>query len=118
MPASQTLYKDRVAETTNTAGTGTLTLAGALTDFQSFNTAFVTGTRVYYTIQGGVDWEVGTGVFTSPSTLTREVVFDSSNAGALVNLPAGGHTVFCDFPAQSIADVGFALAVAQHLLVR
>lgn len=116
MPASRTLYKDRVWEQTNTTGTGTLTLAGALTDFQSFNTAFVTGTRVYYTIQGGVDWEVGTGVFTSPSTLTREVVFDSSNAGALVNLPAGGHTVFCDFPAQAIADIGLTLEMIAHLV--
>lgn len=116
MSASRNLYKDRVWEFTDTAGTGTLTLAGALTDFQSFATAFVTATRVYYTIQGGVDWEVGTGVFTTPNQLTREVVFDSSNAGALVNLPAGGHTVFCDFPAQVIADIGLTLAMVAHFV--
>jgi hypothetical protein len=118
MPASQTLYKDRVAETTATTGTGTLTLGGALVDFQSFATALTTGTRVYYTIQGGTDWEVGTGVFTSPSTLTRETVFDSSNAGALVNLGNFTHTVFVDFPAQSIADIGLTLALRQVMTPR
>lgn len=118
MPAIRSLYADRVQEQTNTTGTGTLTLAGALTDFQSFASAFVTGTRIYYTIQGQTDWEVGTGVFTSPSTLTREVVFASSNAGALVNLPAGGHTVFCDFPAQSISDIGLTLAMIGRRIPR
>jgi hypothetical protein len=118
VPTVQALYADRVAETTATTGTGTLTLGGALQDFQSFNSAFPTNQRVYYTIQGGVDWEVGTGVFTSPSTLTREIVFSSSNAGALVNLPAGGHTVFCDFPAQAIADIGLTLALRQVITPR
>ena len=38
------LFADRVAETTATTGTGTLTLAGALSaQYQAFSAAFATG---------------------------------------------------------------------------
>jgi hypothetical protein len=118
VPTPGLLYKDRVHETTATTGTGALTLGGAVQDFQSFNTAFVNGQDVYYTIYGGVDWEVGKGTFTSPSTLSRDQVFDSSNAGALVNLPAGTHFVFCDLPALSICDRGMSISMSMHMMPR
>jgi len=110
MPTTGALYADRVVETTATSGTGALALGGALAPFyQTFNSAFPTNHRVNYCIFGGSDWEVGSGVFTSPSTLTRDTVFASSNGGALVNLAVGQHTVFCDLPAEAIADVGTTL---------
>jgi len=90
---------DRVKDTTNTTGTGTLTLAGAVAGFVAFSTAFNNPTIVYYTIEGGTEWEVGIGTFTT--TLTRDTVLASSNAGALVNLSAGTKTVFVTIPGQS-----------------
>jgi hypothetical protein len=98
-------YADRVQETTTTTGTGTVTLAGAVSDFQAFQTAFPTGTRVFYAIAGGTDWEVGSGTLVTATTLSRDVVYGSSNAGALVNLAAGSKSVFCDLPAVAIADI-------------
>ena len=84
-------YADRVQETSNTGGTGTLTLAGAVVGYQSFTSAFVTGQTVYYAMTDGVNWEVGKGTFTAAGpTLTREQVFSSSNAGALVNFRQTG----------------------------
>src|SRR5579864_355845 len=96
-------YADRVQETTTTS-TGTVTLAGAVTGYQAFSSAFVDQQTVYYTITDGTNWEVGSGTYTlSGTTLSRDTVFASSNAGALVNFPAGTKNVWCDFPAVAIA---------------
>jgi hypothetical protein len=92
---------DRVRETTTTTGTGTVTLAGAVTGFQTF-AAIGNGNTTYYTIagQGTAEWEVGIGTYTSAgTTLARNTVLASSNAGALVNFSAGTKDVFCDYPA-------------------
>lgn len=92
---------DRVKETTTTTGTGTITLAGAATGFQSFS-AIGNGNSTYYTIylQGGSEWEVGIGTYTSSgTTLSRDSVLSSSNSGSLVNFSAGTKDVFCDYPA-------------------
>ena len=104
-------YGDRVVETTTTTGTGTITLAGAVASYQAFQTAFAVGTRVYYTIYGGTDWEVGSGVLATSTTLSRDLVLASSNAGALVSLAAGTHTVFCDVPAAAVADIAMTLSM-------
>jgi hypothetical protein len=92
---------DRVRETTTTTGTGTVTLAGAVTGFQTF-AAIGNANITYYTIagQGTSEWEVGIGTYTaSGTTLSRDTVLASSNAGALVNFSAGTKDVFCDYPA-------------------
>lgn len=92
---------DRVRETTTTTGTGTVTLAGAVTGFQTF-AAIGNANITYYTIagQGTSEWEVGIGTYTSSgTTLSRTTVLASSNAGALVNFSAGTKDVFCDYPA-------------------
>lgn len=97
------LVADRVAETTTTTGTGTVTLAGAKAGYQAFTTAFTTGAKVYYCITDNTDWEVGVGTFTTAgTTLSRDSVFASSNAGAAVNWGAGSKDVFCTAPTQTI----------------
>jgi len=95
------VVRDRVNETSTTTGTGTFTLAGAVTGFQSF-AAIGDGNTTYYTIvlQGGSEFEVGLGTYTSSgTTLSRDVVLSSSNSGSLVNFSAGTKNVFCDYPA-------------------
>ena len=96
---------DRVQETTNTTGTGTLTLAGAVTGYQSFNTAIGNGNTCYYTITNGTDWEVGVGTFTSSgTTLSRDTVFSSSAAGAKIAVTTGS-VVFSGYPAYAATPV-------------
>jgi hypothetical protein len=93
---------DRVKETTTTTGTGTLTLLGASTGFQSFSAIGNTNTT-YYTIaaQTGTEWEVGIGTYTSSgTTLARTTVISSSNSGSLVNFSAGTKDVFVTYPAS------------------
>ena len=98
--------KDRVKETSTTTGTGDFTLAGAVSQFQSFNTAFGTNVRFYYCIQGqtGTEWETGEGYLSASTTLVREDIFGSSNSNAVVNFSAGTKDVFCTLIANEIAD--------------
>lgn len=92
---------DRVRETTTSTGTTAVTLAGAVTGFQSFS-AIGNANTTYYTIagQGTSEWEVGIGTYTASGTsLSRDTVLSSSNSGSLVNFSAGTKDVFCDYPA-------------------
>jgi hypothetical protein len=69
-------FYDRVKESTTTVGTGTATLLGASTGFQSFAVVGNANTT-YYCIadQGGANWEVGIGTYTfSGTTLARTTV--------------------------------------------
>ena len=93
------IVKDRVKETTATTGTGTVTLAGASTGFQSFS-VIGDGNTTFYTLVSGNDWEVGVGTYTlSGTTLSRDLVLESSNAGSAITL-AGTSDVFCTYPAE------------------
>jgi hypothetical protein len=92
---------DRVQETTTTTGTGTVTLAGAASGYQTF-AAVGDGNSTYYTIAGqsGSEWEVGIGTYTaSGTTLSRTTVISSSNSGSLVTFSAGTKNVFVTYPA-------------------
>lgn len=93
-------YKDRVRGTTLTTGTGTLTVLAAPTGFQGFNT-ITSGQQVYYCCKLNADWEVGIGTVTigADTLLARNTVLGSSNAGALVNFPAGTKEVYTVVPA-------------------
>ena len=99
---------DRVKETTTTTGTGTVTLLGASTGYQSFS-AIGNGNTTYYTIagQGTNEWEVGIGTYTSSgTTLSRDTVLSSSNSGSLVNFSSGTKDVFVTQPAERTVYVG------------
>ena len=103
---------DRVQETTTTTGTGTVTLAGAATGYQTF-AAVGDGNSTYYTIEGGTEWEVGIGTYTSSgTTLSRTTVISSSNSGSLVNFSAGSKNVFVTYPASLAVPEGKAVVLA------
>lgn len=101
---------DRVRETTTTAGTGTVTLAGAVIGFQTF-AVIGNGNTTYYTIagQGTSEWEVGIGTYTSSgTTLSRDTVLANSlGTTAKINFSAGTKDVFVTYPAgRSVYEDG------------
>jgi len=96
------VLKDRVKETSTTTGTGTFTLAGAATGFQSFS-VIGDGNTTYYCIVDSAAgaWEVGIGTYTSSgTTLSRDTVLESSNSGSAVNFGSGNKDVFVTYPAE------------------
>jgi len=98
---------NRVKETTTTTGTGTVTLLGASTGYQSFS-AIGNGNTTYYVIAGQTtsEWEVGIGTYTSAgTTLSRTTVLSSSNSGSLVNFSAGTKDVFVSYPASKSVNL-------------
>jgi hypothetical protein len=102
---------DRVRETTTTTGTGSVTLAGAYTGFQTFSAAVGNTNSTYYTIAnvGSGEWEVGIGTYSSGGNLlSRTTVLASSNGGSLVNFGAGAKDVFVTQPAERALYVASA----------
>jgi hypothetical protein len=115
---------DLVQETTNTTGTGTLTLAGAVAGpFQSF-AAVGDGNTTYYAITSGNNWEVGVGTYTaSGTTLSRDTVLSSSAGGAKINVAAGAKVSVVYPASKSISstdlhtDEAFAGSVADGVII-
>lgn len=113
------LYSDRVKETTTTTGTGDITLAGAASGFESFNTAFSTDNPFYYCVALSTEWEVGIGYLSGSTTLVRDKVLASSNSDTAVSFSAGTKDVFCTIPAkfpESVTGKMAAFAVNNYLM--
>ncbi len=98
------LYYDRVKETTTTTGTGTVTLAGAVSGFRAWSTVG-DGNTAYYLIVGGAEFEVGLGTYTASGTTLARSVIASSNANALVNFSAGSKDVVLTLAAAAITGL-------------
>lgn len=96
------VLKDRVKETSTTAGTGALTLAGAASGYQSFS-VIGDGNTTYYTIVDSTanTWEVGIGTYTaSGTTLSRDTILESSSGGSAVSFASNSKDVFVTYPAE------------------
>ena len=92
---------DRVKETTTTTGTGTYTLAGAVTGFETFTANLDNSDTTYYCCTDNTDFEIGIGTFTSSgTTLARTTILASSNSNSAVNWSSGTRTIFMTYPAD------------------
>jgi hypothetical protein len=109
---------NRVKETTTTTGTGTVTLLGASTGYQSF-AIIGNANTTYYTIasQSGSEWEVGIGTYTSSgTTLARTTVLANSSATqpSALSFSAGTKDVFVTYPAEYTANaIGGGIGAVQ-----
>ena len=96
---------DRVKESSATTGTGTFTLGGAVSGFETFAAGIGGNNTTYYCIfeTGTNNFEVGFGTLNAgASTLARTNIISSSNSDAAVNF-AGATEVFCTVPGAKIS---------------
>lgn len=97
------LSGDRVKDTSTSTGSSTFTLANAtVTNYRTL-TSVIGNNYCYYTIAHTTlsEWEIGLGSLSS-TTLTRSVVYSSSNSNSLVNFSAGTKNVFVTIPANQL----------------
>jgi len=122
------VLNDRVKETTTTTGTGTLTLGGAVTGFETFAAGIGNSNTTYYAVilPGTAEFEVGLGTLNSDSsTIARTTIISSSNSDNAVNFSAGTKNIFCTIPASKSVfldasgntSVGADLSVGDDLTV-
>ena len=102
---------DRIQETTATTGTGTLTLAGAVSGFRAFS-VIGDGNSCFYVIDDGAgNWEVGRGTYTSSgTTLSRDWCSPAATAGAWSASGPGTKNVWVDAPAMLLTQAALAVA--------
>lgn len=96
---------DRVKESSATTGTGTFTLGGAVSGFESFSAGIGGNNTTYYCIfeTGTNNFEVGFGTLNAgASTLARTNIISSSNSDAAVDFQ-GATEVFCTVPGAKIS---------------
>lgn len=98
------VLNDRVLETSTTTGTGSMTLDGAPSGYQTFNDGVAVGNTTFYAIFNTVaaEWELGLGTLSSSTVLARTTVYSSSNADAAVPFTAGTKNVFVTLPATKL----------------
>jgi hypothetical protein len=96
---------DRVQESTTTAGTGSLTLDGAVAGFQSFAVVGNGNTTFYCIVDTQVGaWEVGVGTYsTTGPTLARTTILSNSDGNTSpITLSSSANTksVFVTYPSE------------------
>lgn len=105
---------DRVKETSLTNGSGIyVQLHDTFGGFQSFNQGIGDGNTTYYTIENGINYEIGIGTYTaSNNSISRDEILDSTNNNQRIDL-VGLSIVFCTYPASKVFllnSQGFATA--------
>ena len=107
------VLKNRAKMSTSTTGTGTITLGSALSGYQSFTDAgLTTGAITRYTIQDGVNWEIGLGTYTTAGTTLTRTPSESSSGGSAINL-SGNAEVFITAAAEDVSPLYDANFVTQ-----
>jgi hypothetical protein len=105
------VFYDRIAETSTSTGTGDFTLAGAITGYDTFDSAFLIGDALYYLIEAvdtngspTGDWEVGLGTYSATNTLTRVDAFRSAGGGGgAITFASGTKRVHVVAPARALS---------------
>lgn len=106
------MLANRVREYTATTGTGDITLAGAMAGYVGFADAFSSGDQLFYVIEDGENYEIGSGRMSGSDTLVRETISEKLENGELTKEGAtalelsGSAIVFCTATAEYLDQLG------------
>ena len=100
---------DRVKQkTTHAAGTGSINLTTDVTGFKSFGDVYSDQDVLFYCINDGTNFEIGSGVYNtgSPPSLSRNAFYSSKSDNTAVSFSAGTKEVFVTYPATHSVSIG------------
>ena len=100
---------DRVKEISYSTGTTAVELAGASNGFSAFSDRYANNDAVFYAITDGVNFEVGSGLFTTGPDQIQRFPLRSSNSDNAVNFGAGVKEVYVTYPADYTVTTGSGL---------
>lgn len=107
------ILADRVKEISWTVGLNDFELSGAANGFSSFESQYSDGEILFYAATNGVQYEVGSGIFTAGTT-TNSIVrmpFRTSSANnAKVPFTDGAKEVYVTYPATHSVYIGSGVA--------
>lgn len=103
-------YANRVQETTQTTGTGSLTLDGATFRYKTFASELtVAGDNFHYLLEDeNGAWEIGIGYLATATSIQRQTLLESST-GALINLSTGIHRITLVFIKEDFENLNQSL---------
>lgn len=114
-------YKNRVGNlVSGTPGTGTITLASAITAHQSFATAYGTDANVDILIEDGNDWEIARDcTYTHSGTTITRGTLEASSTGSALSLTSAAKVYVIDTAARinvvnDLVDNAVFLAVGSN----
>jgi hypothetical protein len=92
---------DRIKETTYTIGTGNFALSGVVQGFSSFSSVYSNSGELFYAVTDGTNYEIGSGLYLSPSNQVKRFPTRSTNSNNLVNFPEGLKEIYVNYPATN-----------------
>jgi hypothetical protein len=92
---------DRIKETTYTIGTGNFALSGVVQGFSSFSSVYSNSGELFYAVTDGTNYEIGSGLYLSPSNQVKRFPIRSTNSNSLVNFTEGLKEIYVNYPATN-----------------
>jgi hypothetical protein len=111
-----TINKDFVKENTTSFGTGSIVFAGVRSPGRTFGSVLGDNEAFCYALSNPTlnEFETGIGIYHSgPNSFSRNNVFESSNANALVNFSPGTKHVDLVLPSRLIDSIFTAISQSQ-----
>ena len=103
---------DRVKQTSQSTGTGNFELQNSVTGFKNFSDVYSHQDVLFYCINDGASFEVGSGVFNTGTTpfIERHCFYSSQSDNSTISFGAGVKEVFVTYPATHAVSIGSGIA--------
>jgi len=99
---------DRVKQKSTSTGTSNFELSSSVAGFKDFADVYVDQDVLFYCINDGTNFEIGSGIFNSGATPTiqRNVFYSSASDNSIIDFAAGTKEIFVTYPATHSVSIG------------
>lgn len=99
---------DRIKQKSTSTGTGNFELTGSVVGFKDFADVYADQDVLFYCINDGTNFEIGSGIFNSgiTPTIQRNVFYSSASDNSIIDFAAGTKEIFVTYPATHSVSIG------------